>query len=245
VPVIAALLAIALTASLGVWQFSRGAQKQALADSMRQRVAMPAMALLPAPGQTDTAEWLHRLASVRGVWMPQHTVYLENRQIVVNTRARVGFDVVTPLLLADGTALIVQRGWVPRDFSDRSRLPTVSTPTGEVWVQGRYASAPPRLYEFKGAPTSSGALRQNLDVQAYAAEIGRVLRPGSLIQTGDEATLEKAAPEDAMKLERVWTMPDAGVARHHGYAFQWFALSALIAGLLAWFQFILPRRRKR
>ena len=37
--------------------------------------------------------------------------------------------------------------------------------------------------------------------------------------------------------------PAAGVDKHHGYAFQWFALCALTAGLYVWFQIIQPRRR--
>ena len=29
--------------------------------------------------------------------------------------------------------------------------------------------------------------------------------------------------------------PDLGVSKHHGYAFQWFALARLISGLYVWF----------
>ena len=44
-------------------------------------------------------------------------------------------------------------------------------------------------------------------------------------------------------LLRDWTEPGSGVEKHYGYAFQWFALSALIAILYVWFQFIAPRRK--
>jgi surfeit locus 1 family protein len=47
-------------------------------------------------------------------------------------------------------------------------------------------------------------------------------------------------------LLREWPLVGTGVATHYGYAFQWFALSALIAILYVWFQivrrFIIPRR---
>jgi surfeit locus 1 family protein len=33
----------------------------------------------------------------------------------------------------------------------------------------------------------------------------------------------------------VWPRPDAGVERHRGYAFQWYSLAALIAGLTVYF----------
>jgi surfeit locus 1 family protein len=35
---------------------------------------------------------------------------------------------------------------------------------------------------------------------------------------------------------RDWPVVNAGVEKHHGYAAQWFALTALIVGLFAWFQ---------
>jgi surfeit locus 1 family protein len=46
-------------------------------------------------------------------------------------------------------------------------------------------------------------------------------------------------------LLRDWPAPDAGLQKHYGYAFQWFALSALILGLYVWFQLIRPRRQAR
>jgi surfeit locus 1 family protein len=235
-----------LTASLGVWQLSRGAQKIARSDAMRERMAMPPLAALPALGEPNTAALHHRLVTVQGQWLHAHTVFLDNRQIVVQGKARVGFDVVTPLKLADGTAVVVQRGWVPRDFVDRSRLPPIPAPDGTVTVSGRYASTPPRLYEFKAHEDTLAKVRQNLDIDIYAREIGFALRPGSLVQVdGAPAAKPPASGTSAVPdLQRVWTLPDSGVARHHGYAFQWFALSALIGGLWLWFQVIQPRRKR-
>jgi len=34
------------------------------------------------------------------------------------------------------------------------------------------------------------------------------------------------------------------VSKHHGYAFQWFALCALVALLYLWFQILVPRRKR-
>jgi surfeit locus 1 family protein len=56
-------------------------------------------------------------------------VYLDNRQM----NARQGFFVVTPLQLATGDAVLVQRGWMPRDLTDRSRLQPLPDQPGEVW----------------------------------------------------------------------------------------------------------------
>ncbi len=222
------------TASLGVWQWGRAEQKQSLAQTMRSRAAQPALDALPmTDGPAAQAQW-HRTVRLQGHWLQQHTVYLDNRQMQVQGQARVGFDVLTPLALADGTAVLVQRGWVARNFVDRSKIPEVPTPGDEVVVEGRYAPPPPRVYEFKDDGNPLGRVRQNVYVDAFSQEIGVALRPGSVVQTGDDAA--------STVLKRSWSLPDAGVARHHGYAFQWFALSALIAGLYVWFQLIRPRR---
>ena len=107
----------------------------------------------------------------------------------------------------------MQRGWVPRNFADRTRLPEVATPAGRVTVEGRIAPPPSKLYEFKGA--DAGPIRQNLDLAAFRLETGLpLLEEVSLLQTG--------APSEG--LLREWAAPNLGVDKHYGYAFQWFGL---------------------
>ena len=144
-----------------------------------------------------------------------------------------GFVVLTPLVL-EGSAgvVLVQRGWVPRNFADRTRLPEVVTPQGVVAVSGRIAPPPSKLYEFKGI--ESGRIRQNIDVSAFARETTLPLMGVSLLQTG--------AASDG--LLREWAAPNVGVDKHYGYAFQWFGLSALVVFLYLWFQLVSPLRSK-
>ncbi len=234
---LAAVVVVALGVALGLWQLDRAEQKQNLARTMQSRAAMPLLTALPARGATGDRDQWHRGVQLQGRWLTQFTVYLDNRQMKDRGQARVGFDVVTPLQLADGTAVLVQRGWLARNFVDRGKVPDVPTPTEIVWVQGRYAASPPRLYEFKNDSNPLGRVRQNVETEAYAQEIGVPLRPGSVVQTGDDAA--------SSVLKRAWSLPDAGVAKHHGYAFQWFGLSVLFAGLYVWFQIIRPRRAPR
>lgn len=230
---LAALIVAALTARLGVWQLNRAAQKNALQAAIDERRSLPALppeqlALDPATAQ---AQW-HRELRVQGRWIEAHTVYLDNRQM----QGRPGFFVLTPLALADGSALLVQRGWLPRDPVDRTRVAAPALPAGEVQVQGRIAPAPARLYEFDAAP--AGALRQNLDLQGFAAETGLRLRPLSVLQSA-----AAQAADDGLK--RDWPEPAASVHKHYGYAFQWFALSVLTVFLYVWFQILRPRKRTR
>ena len=224
----AAAAGIAVTFALGEWQLGRGHERDALQQAIDAQQKLPAVA---APELiTQAAALVHRTAIVRGTWDASHTVYLDNRQM----RGAPGFYVVTPLKLeGSARAVLVQRGWVPRNFESRETLPAVPTPAGIVEVRGRIAPPPSRLYEFTG--TQQGAIRQNLDIAAFRVETGLELLDVSLVQT---------EPASSEGLLRDWPRAASGSERNYGYAFQWWAMSALIAILYAWFQFIAPRRRK-
>jgi surfeit locus 1 family protein len=230
---LAALSLAAATARLGLWQLDRAAQKTALQsalDSRRDLVPLAQAEL--ARTAVDAAGQFHRQVVLEGIWLRDFTVYLDNRQM----RARPGFFVVTPLRLADGSVVLVQRGWQPRDAMDRARVVEPPTPPGVVSIAGRIAPPPARLYDFGGA--SSGPIRQNLDLDAFANETGLALRPFSVLQID-------TSPPAGDGLLRDWLQPAADVHKHYGYAFQWFALCALTIGLYVWFQLLRPRRRQR
>jgi len=232
---VATLAAIVLFVRLGVWQLHRAGEKTALEAVLDARAALPPVAQRDLATTPETASLQHyRRVVLRGRWLTDRTVWLDNRQM----GGRPGFFVVTPLAWADG-AVLVQRGWVPRDNDVRTRLPPLPTPAGEVEIVGRIAPPPARLYEFAGG--EGGAIRQNLDVAAYAREIGVALLPMSVLQD-DPPGAAGATPADG--LSRHWPRPAVDVHKHHGYAFQWFAFAALAAGLYVRFQ-LLPRRRRR
>jgi surfeit locus 1 family protein len=225
----AAVLGIAAGLALGAWQLSRAAQKNALFAAISERKSLAAQEGRLLPAIKNEADEFWRPVVVRGRWVPERTVFLDNRQM----QGKAGFDVLTPLRI-EGTdaAVVVQRGWVQRNFIDRTQLPRVETPEGVVEVRGRIAPPPPKLYAFGGA--ESGAIRQNLDLREFRAQTGLPLLTGLSVQQAGPAS---------EGLLRDWTEPGSGVEKHYGYAFQWFALSLLIAILYAWFQFIVPRRK--
>lgn len=229
---VATLAGVALTARLGLWQLSRAQQKLALQEAIDTRGRQPPLTTAElARVDGDAAGQQHRRAVLRGRWVEGRTVFLDNRQM----DGRPGFFVLTPLQLAGRPeAIVVQRGWTPRDFVDRSRLPAVPVPPGEVEIAGRIAPPPARLYEFDGG--EAGPIRQNLDLAAYARETGLVLLPLSLLQ-------DDVSGEAADGLQRRWPRPAVDVHKHQGYAFQWFALAALMTGLYVWFQLVRPRLR--
>ena len=226
------LLTALVTARLGWWQLDRAGQKNALHDAQEAQRALPPLLVGDLTRLQPAAVPMHRAVRLQGRWSVAHTVYLENRQL----DGRPGFFVLTPLLLDGGRAVIVQRGWLPRDNNDRTRVAPVPTPPNVVGLQGRIAPPPSRLYDFAGGAT--GPIRQNLDLGEFERETGLALLPFTVLQ---EAAV--AAAQDG--LQRDWPKPAANVHKHYGYAFQWFALSALVIGLYVWFQLVNPWRARR
>ena len=231
---LATLVGVTVTANLGAWQLRRAAQKIALESTLDSRAALPVVGTADLATSAALAETQrYRPVQLRGRWVAGQTVFLDNRPMA----SRVGFYVVTPLRLAGrNDAVLVQRGWVPRDLRDRTLLPAVPTPEGEVDVIGHIAPPPSRLYEF--AASASGVIRQNLDLAGFAAESGLALLPLSVHQRDSASTRGDG-------LLRLWSRPAVDVQKHYGYAFQWFALCALMAGLYVWFQLVRPRLRHR
>lgn len=234
---VATLLMVLLTARLGVWQLDRAEQKTRLQNALEERGRWPVLQQDGLPTTTDQAQDnFHRPVRLQGRWIADATVFLENRQI----KGRPGFFVLTPLLLDSASgpprAILVQRGWLPRDNNDRTRLPAVPTASELVQVSGLMAPPPARLFEFEA--TSTGRIRQNLDVAAYALESGLPLLPYSVVQTRGDQTVPDG-------LSRDWPAPAVDVHKHHGYAFQWFSLAALLTGLYVWFQIFRPWRKRR
>ncbi len=229
----ATLLGAGITARLGVWQLDRAAQKIALQTGLDERRLLPPLPQAElARSEAQALQQHYRSTVLQGRWMADHSVFLENRQM----HGRPGFYVVTPLLLDDGSAVAVQRGWVPRDAADRTHVAVAPAPDGPQQVAGHIAPPPGRLFDFAGA--ASGPIRQNLDMVGFAAELGRPLRPLSVVQEDGPLT-------HADGLLRQWPRPAADVQKHYGYAFQWFAMATLMLGLYVWFQLIRPWRHAR
>jgi len=205
-------------------------------EARQQQARAPALApaeLPTTPEQARAAE--ERQVEVSGRWLAAHSIYLDNRTMA----GRVGFVVLTPLQLDDGRVLLVQRGWWPRDASERTRVAAPPAPSGPVRMRGRIALAPSRHFEL--APDAGGPIRQNLSLEAFARETRLSLLPWVAVQQ-EPAT----APGEASDgLLRQWSEPAADVHKHYGYAVQWFALATLVLLWLLWFQILRPWRRSR
>ncbi len=230
------LVGVALTVRLGFWQLSRAAEKEARHAAIVAQMTAPVLDTAALLAQAAYFEQLHRRVELQGEWLPEHTVYLDNRPM----NGRAGFWVLTPLQLNATTRVLVQRGWVPRHQLDRTLLPNIQTPLGLVQVRGRIAPPPSHLMALSSEPEATDAaskpskIRQNLNLETYALQSGGMF---------SAVVLQTDAASDG--LLRDWPEIAAGVEKNLAYAFQWFALAAMQLMLYIWFQFIQPYRHAR
>jgi surfeit locus 1 family protein len=199
---LSALAMAVLTFSLGMWQLDRAAQKEKI--SLERRDAQP--------------------ISLSGRWLVDQTLYIDNRQM----NAKQGFFVVTPLAISDKEYVLVERGWIARDFMDRKKLQPIQTPAGDVTISARRLPDPALPAVLADNAASEHPIVQFINLQSLDRSLANLTYKGYVQQLG-------RASEG---LKRDWYEPASGVEKHYGYAFQWFALCALLVGLYIWFQWI-------
>lgn len=224
------LVSVILTASLGVWQLHRATEKQLLKDNIEAKAKQPALQDLSWLEQ-PFEQIQHHSVKVKGVWLADQSVYLENRQM----QGQPGFFVMTPLLIrshSKNQVIVVQRGWIPRNFQKRDDLLAIETPSQEIEISARIAHWPSRLYEFDRAET--GKIRQNIYYDSMQKELPYPLLPFSLIQTG----------KDSEGLKRQWDFNFIKVDMHYGYAFQWFSFAIFIVVLYVLFLWLRLKKTK-
>ena len=231
---LAMALVTAMTASLGAWQLRRADEKRAQ-QSVVERAAQAGPRLLDgAPLATDQASG--RLVRVRGRFVPDHTIFIDNR----THQGVAGFYVLTPVKIHDSPLhVLVLRGWIARDVRDRNRLPAVTTPAQEVQVTGIAEPRLERTLELKAMPDPQPGERlwQNLDPDVYRRWSGLELQPFIIRQSAT------GAPDDG--LAREWRVAGPDVDKHRAYALQWFLMSAAAAAVTLYLINLARRESRR
>lgn len=223
---IAAAIGVAAAISLGNWQTRRGDAKvllQAQADSAER--AAPLDIAATRSSLESVAAGLPRKVRVSGVFDSTGTIFLDNRIL----GGVAGYYVITPLIIGHGLpAVLIERGWRARSPGEDTN--TAAPPGGHVTVEGLAVARPSTLFELGSAPEREvPGIWQNLDYDAYEKTTKRSVARFVVRQ----AVAAHIDPPDGLRHE--WPHPASGVDRHRGYAFQWYALAALIAALAIYF----------
>jgi surfeit locus 1 family protein len=220
-----------ICARLGIWQLDRLAQRRAFNAHYRDTSTLSALNLTTAPTD-DLTSMEYRPVVVAGTYDFEHQVVLRNQ--VYNNQT--GYHLLTPLILSDGTAILVDRGWIP--------------------PEGNAQPANWRIYDQPGKVTIKGILR----LGQSAAEIGSIADPEQAqLDVWSLVNLARIEQQLPYKLLPVFVQldPDPSLTKppypyqpkiiidegpHFGYALTWFSFAALL--FFGYPFFYLPRQSR-
>jgi surfeit locus 1 family protein len=212
VPLLFVLAGTGVLVWLGIWQLHRLAWKEALiAEIAARSTAAPQPLPAPAswPGLKPEA-YEYRRVSARG--------HFDNAKEVLVFRTQgprdlgAGYLVLTPLILASGDAVIVDRGFVPTDRAAKAARPQ-SQIAGEVTITG--LMRPPQTRNvFTPADDPVHNLYFTRDPAAIAAHF-RLARVAPFVIDQEKAAIPGGWPEGGAT---IGVIPN----NHLEYALTWF-----------------------
>ena len=202
---------------LSAWQVSRGLDKRETRSAFEQSAQfmsfhhgaeVRAYQPLKVSGRFDTARQF----------------LLDN----IILESRYGYYVLTALeTRAEEPLLIVNRGWVEKTGGNPPAIESLAVPESKLTLRGRVGALPRPGYRMGEAiPNRDDWPQVAVYPRAEDIEVslGRSIQPFVLLLD----------PDDEFGFVRHWTPEEMGPSRHFGYALQWFAMAAVLAGLLIW-----------
>ncbi|AJE86419.1 MULTISPECIES: SURF1 family protein [Streptomyces] len=229
------LLLIPVMVRLGYWQLHRHEHRVAQNELIsRTLAAKPVPAeQLTSPGREVPRRDLYRQVTAEGTFDTAHEVVVRRR---TNGDDEVGFHVLTPFLLKDGRALLVNRGWIPADGPQTAFPKIPAPPRGEITVSGRLmpdeSTAASGIKNVKGLPDRQIML---ISSRAEARSLGREVLGGYVQQT---------APEPRGDSPQLLPAPDhSSIGPHMAYAIQWWLFAAAVP--VGWVVLVRRERRDR
>lgn len=224
------LAMVVVMINLGFWQMRRleerrdqNSEIRAALEAEPQEIGTLLVSPTTPPDHTSTV--------VSGSYLDEHSFLVANRTY----ETEPGNWLVTPLELADGTVVVVSRGWVPRLWAAGVRSDDLSAPAGEVTVTGRVFSS-----------VGGGSIGTN--EIAVLTELNRLDLDRVAELTGLEVAdlwvqLEQQHPPQHVNTSLPVPVPQVSLddGPHLSYAFQWFFFSA---GAVVVYGLILRRRQR-
>lgn len=211
---LAIVLAAATCVRLGIWQLARYQQKQNLNAARAAALAAPARrwdGLEPLPALSG------RRLALTGRYDSTVHVLLAYRE----RDGAPGVEVVTPLVLASGRRVLVNRGWLPAEDGVTAQPQSFPEPgivevagVAETLVHGRYGM---REIEHDSVRVLS---TRALDADSLSARIGPV-EPLVVRQAPGEGVPARPRRSEPMPFQ---------TGMHLGYAIQWFVIAAVLLG---------------
>lgn len=226
---------VVLFVVLGFWQLDRLQEKKDRNATVRARTSEPVAAvgdLVPPDAPMSAGEGVEfRRVTATGT-------YLADRSVLVRSRSKDGAPgswVLTPLEVADGTAVVVNRGWIPNSGLLEAVPDDLPTPRGEVTVEGLARPTETRG-SFGPTDPAEGTLTSlaRADLARLDQQVPEDLLPFYVQLQEQDPVVGDADPDPVPQ-------PALDEGPHLSYAFQWFFFSSV--GLVG-YPLILRRRAR-
>ncbi len=219
------LILVVVFVNLGFWQLRRLEERQLINTVGESRYEAPPVGvemLLGATGD-DVGSLEFRRATATGVFQPEHEVLIRSQVY----QGAAGFHVITPLLGEEGSAVLVDRGWVPLGMDD---VPVVEAapPEGEITIEGWVRPTQERQALGPVDPGDGRLVAMNrVDIDRIQDQVPFDLTPVYLSLLGEQETGQPI-------LASAPTFEDEG--SHLAYAIQWFGFT--VVGIVGYFMLI-------
>lgn len=192
-----ALIGIIVFVLAGLWQLRRHDEKVALRDEVQAAMAQDPVAISEVP------DGAFARVIVGG------TLDTEFEMRVLRSRdGESGYSIVTPLILDDGSAVLVDRGWIP---------PDAPVPVPPRTIGGEGVLWPP---ESGGVPDEFPEFSSRIDPAIVEAFAPYELRDEYLILTFQEPDFDSTI--------RPPEVGEVSLGPHLGYAGQWFLFTLVV-----------------
>jgi cytochrome oxidase assembly protein ShyY1 len=201
---------------LGFWQLDRLEGRRYYNDLFRRGMQAAPANLEQVLSSADGATLIDRRVVAEGRYDPAREMILYGRTL----DDRPGNDVLTPLVLADGRAVIVDRGWVPFEM-DTPPVADAAPPGGDVRVEGLLAPNEPGGSDNAGEVGGAASTFTTVDLRSIGAQLPYELVPWYV----KLQTQTPAQPEGGLPIAE--PPPELTNGPHLGYAIQWFSFATI------------------
>ncbi|NMO55613.1 SURF1 family protein [Actinoplanes sp. TBRC 11911] len=226
--------ALAIAASvvmvlLGNWQLHRYQERSGInhrIDTADSVSAVPLVGLLHVPTRSGAAgsspgnDLAWTKVSMSGRYDPAHEIQARGRTV----NGDVGFEIVTPLILGDGTAVLVDRGFLPAGASATAAPTVPPAPTGQVTVVGQI-----HLSESRPSAIShrDGRLdTRRISVSKLAEQMPYPVYGAYVLLTSQTPVADPAFAQIPIDKEDSW--------QNAGYTVQWWLFAAMALFAYGW-----------
>lgn len=224
-PTLITAAGVAVLAGLGTWQIQRLHWKEALVAAMEARGAEPVLESVPSGAEPEAIEY--RRIRLTGSFSHDKEMYLQSR--VRNGVA--GLHVITPLVLGERGAVLVDRGWVPPEKGDPETRPEGQV-EGPVVVEGVVRLNPqPGPFTPDNRPDANQWYR--IETSAMGAQAGFEVLPFYIVATTGAAPGGFPIADEAAGVQIV--------NNHLQYALTWYGLAVALIAVYLVFAFRKPK----